>query len=209
MNIGWNYQREHLRIQQRSHYVVTDGGDQPNVVPSNATVWYYFRETDYPHIKEMWDFGNKMAEGAALMTVTTWTSRILGAAWPQHFNKPVAEAMDANIQQVGLPPWSDDDQTLAQARAEGDRRADAERARHRARPRWRSRCKDEDKRGGGSDDIGDVSWTVPDGHAALPVEHPRPARPQLGERHRHGDADRAQGRRGRRQGAGDDDRSTC
>jgi aminobenzoyl-glutamate utilization protein B len=48
MNVGWNFRREHLRIQQRSHYVVTQGGDQPNVVPRNATVWYYFRETSYP-----------------------------------------------------------------------------------------------------------------------------------------------------------------
>ena len=48
MNIGWNYRREHLRLQQRSHYVITDGGDQPNVVPRTASVWYYFRETDYP-----------------------------------------------------------------------------------------------------------------------------------------------------------------
>ena len=88
MNIGWNYHREHMRLQQRSHYVVTDGGHQPNVVPPIATVWYYFRETSYPQIKAMWDAGDKMAEGAALMTNTKWTSRILGAAWPQHMNKP-------------------------------------------------------------------------------------------------------------------------
>ena len=37
MNIGWNFRREHLRIQQRSHYVITNGGDQPNVVPQNAS----------------------------------------------------------------------------------------------------------------------------------------------------------------------------
>ena len=46
MNIGWNYRREHLRLSQRSHYVITNGGDQPNVVPRNASIWYYFRETD-------------------------------------------------------------------------------------------------------------------------------------------------------------------
>ena len=91
MDVGWNFRREHLRLQQRSHYVITDGGDQPNVVPSTASVWYYFRETDYPHIKEMWDIGNRMADAAAMMTDTTVTSRVLGAAWPQHFNKVVAE----------------------------------------------------------------------------------------------------------------------
>ena len=47
MDVGWNFRREHLRLQQRSHYVITNGGDQPNVVPPNASVWYYFRETDY------------------------------------------------------------------------------------------------------------------------------------------------------------------
>ena len=93
MNIGWNYRREHLRLSQRSHYVITNGGDQPNVVPRNASIWYYFRETDYANIKSMWDIGDKMAEGAALMTNTKWSSRILGAAYPQHMNKAVAETM--------------------------------------------------------------------------------------------------------------------
>jgi aminobenzoyl-glutamate utilization protein B len=171
MNIGWNYRREHLRLQQRSHYVVVDGGDQPNVVPQRASVWYYFRETEYPRIKEMWDIGNKMAEGAALMTGTTWTSRIVGAAWPQHFNKPVAEAMHANMQRVGLPKWSDDDQAFAKAvqkqigapRQDG---LDVELA------KIEEPIKDEDKRGGGSDDIGDVSWVVPTVSLRYPANIP-------------------------------------
>ncbi len=115
MNIGWNYHREHMRLQQRSHYVVTDGGHQPNVVPPIATVWYYFRETSYAQIKSMWETGDKMAEGAALMTNTKWTSRILGAAWPQHMNKPIAEMAYANIQKVGLPRWTEADQRFAKA----------------------------------------------------------------------------------------------
>lgn len=160
MNAGWNYRREHLRLQQRSHYVITDGGDQPNVVPSRATVWYFFRETEYPRIKEMWEIGDKMAQGASLMTGTTWTSRIVGTAWPQHFSKPVAEAMFTNIQRVGLPKWSDDDQAFARAvqkeiGAPTQQGLDVELGKLAEPP------KDEDKRGGGSDDIGDVSWTVP------------------------------------------------
>jgi aminobenzoyl-glutamate utilization protein B len=160
MNIGWNYKREHLRIQQRSHYVVTNGGDQPNVVPANASVWYYFRETEYPRIKELWEFGNKMAEGASLMTSTTWTSRILGAAWPQHFNRPVAEAMDANIREVGLPKWTEDDHSLARAlqkeiKAPNQKGLDVELG------KLEQHVNDDDKRGGGSDDVGDISWVVP------------------------------------------------
>ena len=115
MNIGWNYRREHLRIQQRSHYVITDGGDQPNVVPPTAGVWYFFRETTYPHITRMWEIGDAIATGAALMTDTTMTSRVLGAAWPQHMNKVLAEAVHANILDVGLPEWSEADQMLARA----------------------------------------------------------------------------------------------
>jgi len=115
MDIGWNFRREHLRLQQRSHYVISNGGDQPNVVPSSASVWYYFRETDYDHIKEMWDIGNRMSQAAAMMTDTQVTSRVLGSAWPVHSNKAVAEAMYANIQAVGLPQWSPDDEKLALA----------------------------------------------------------------------------------------------
>src|ERR1044072_2828021 len=115
MNIGWNYRREHLRTQQRSHYVITNGGDQPNVVPPVASVWYYFRELDYEHIKSMREIGNSIAQGAALMTNTNVTSRVLGTAWPGHFNKAVAEAMYENIKKVGLPEWSEADQTLAKA----------------------------------------------------------------------------------------------
>jgi aminobenzoyl-glutamate utilization protein B len=160
MNAGWNYRREHLRLQQRSHYVVTNGGDQPNVVPRNATVWYFFREADYPHIKDMWDIGNKMAEGAALMTNTKWSSRILGTAWPQHMNRITAETMYENIKRVGLPTWSDADQTLA--------RALQKELGNPTQPGLALKLaelgmpvREEDRRGGGSDDIGDVSWNVP------------------------------------------------
>jgi aminobenzoyl-glutamate utilization protein B len=159
MNIGWNYRREHLRLQQRSHYVITGGGDQPNVVPSNASVWYYFRETDYPRIKEMWETGEKIAQGASLMTNTTFTSRILGAAWPQHFNKIIAETMYGNIKRVGLPRWSEADQTLAKAvqnELKVPQKGLAVELDKLGEP-----VKEEDKRGAGSDDIGDVSWNVP------------------------------------------------
>ncbi|MET0215710.1 MAG: amidohydrolase [Vicinamibacterales bacterium] len=160
MNAGWNYRREHLRLQQRSHYVITDGGDQPNVVPSKATVWYFFRETEYPRIKELWEIGDKMAQGASLMTETTWTSRIVGAAWPQHFSKPVAEAMFTNVQRVGLPKWSEDDQAFAKA-VQKEIEAPVQSGLDVETDKLGEPLKDEDKRGGGSDDIGDVSWTVP------------------------------------------------
>jgi len=159
MDVGWNFRREHLRIQQRSHYVITNGGDQPNVVPPTASVWYYFRETDYPHIKEMWEIGDKMANAAAMMTDTTVTSRVLGAAWPQHFNKVVAEATYASMQAVGMPAWDDADQALAKAVQREMKQP--ERGLSAEIGKLGDPIREEDKRGGGSDDIGDVSWAVP------------------------------------------------
>ena len=168
MDVGWNFRREHLRIAQRSHYVITDGGDQPNVVPATAAVWYYFREADYDHIMDMWRIGNNMAQAATLMTDTTYTSRLLGSAWPGHFNRPIAEDMHVNIEKVGLPHWSDDDQTLAKA-LQKELKVPV-RGLPSKIPDLREPPKAEENggegdgpgpTGGGSDDIGDVSWNLP------------------------------------------------
>jgi len=171
MDIGWNFRREHLRLAQRSHYVITDGGDQPNVVPPNATVWYYFREADYDHIMDMWRIGDNMAKAATMMTDTTYTSRLLGSAWPGHFNRPIAEAMYENIKKVGLPAWSEDDQKLARAlqtELKVPVRGLASRIPEMRAPRATTDTEAEGgdgpgvgPTGGGSDDIGDVSWNVP------------------------------------------------
>jgi aminobenzoyl-glutamate utilization protein B len=156
MNIGWNFRREHLRPEHRSHYVITHGGDQPNVVPPVARVWYFFREWDYERIKELHAIGQRMARAAADMTDTTVEERVLGAAWPGHFNKPVAEAVHRNIERVGMPQWSDDDQKLARA-AQTLMKSKPEGLRTQVSPI----TVHESPRGGGSDDIAEVSWNVP------------------------------------------------
>jgi aminobenzoyl-glutamate utilization protein B len=168
-NIGWNFRREHLRLANRTHYVITNGGDQPNVVPPNASVWYFFRETEYERIMDLWRIGDNMAKAASLMTDTTFTSRLLGSAWPGHFNKAIAEAMYENITNVGLPQWSEDDQTLAkglQRELKVPIRGLAEKPSELGKPREDAEGENAQGRnigptGGGSDDIGDVSWTVP------------------------------------------------
>ncbi|MDP6579070.1 MAG: amidohydrolase [Vicinamibacterales bacterium] len=162
MNVGWNYRREHLQIQQRSHYVITDGGDQPNVVPPTAAVWYFFREVTYERIKSLWDIGEQIAAGAALMTGTEVRSRVLGAAYPQHSNKALAEAMHANILEVGMPEWSEDDQRMARAVQEmlgaQVRGLSTEVSQNL---RGRESTPVSQQRGGPSDDIGDIAWNVP------------------------------------------------
>ena len=165
MNIGWNYKREHLKPTQRSHYVITDGGDQPNVVPSKAGVWYYFRERNYEDIKALHESGLRIANGAATMTETRVSSRIVGTAWPGHFNKALAEAFYPNILRVGMPVWSDDDQQLARAT---QKLLNAPRKDQEGTPIDGLRSKVDTIKGsvpfswgGGSDDIGDISWNVP------------------------------------------------
>jgi aminobenzoyl-glutamate utilization protein B len=169
MDTGWNFRREHLRLAQRSHYVITNGGDQPNVVPQTASVWYYFREADYDHIMDLWKIGDNMAKGAALMTDTTFTTRVLGTAWPGHFSKPIAETMYENIKKVGLPQWSEADLALArgvQKELKFPIRGLTTRIREMRAPRVATEEGDGFgdaviPTGGGSDDIGDVSWNVP------------------------------------------------
>lgn len=161
MNVGWNYRREHLRLSQRSHYVIVDGGDQPNVVPRTASVWYYFRELDYPSTMQLWAIGDSIARGAALMTSTRLVGqRVLGSAWAGHFNKVVAEVMWANIKQVGLPQWSQADQELARGLQRELGVPDSGLA-TKLPDSLRGPVPENLRFGGGSDDIGDVSWNVP------------------------------------------------
>lgn len=158
MNIAWNFRREHLRPLQRSHYVIVDGGDQPNVVPSLATVWYFIREITAANIRENFQKLQRTAEGAALMTDTSLSRRIVGTAYPRHFNKPIALAMYENMRAVGMPKWSEDDQAFARA---FQKFMEAEEI-----TGLKTEIDDieeplEEPRSGGSDDIGDVSWNVP------------------------------------------------
>jgi aminobenzoyl-glutamate utilization protein B len=169
MDVGWNFRREHLRLAQRSHYVITNGGDQPNVVPPNATVWYYLREADYPHVMDMWRIADNMATAATLMTDTAFTSRLLGSAWAPYGNKPIAEDMYENIKKVGLPQWSDADQTLAKALQKELKvpvRGLPSKLQELRAPREETEEAGGGEgnigpMGGGSDDIGDISWNVP------------------------------------------------
>jgi aminobenzoyl-glutamate utilization protein B len=128
-------------------------------VPSEASIWYYFREVTYPKIMEVYARANDIAAGAAMMTRTKMTSKILGSAWPRHFNKVIAETMYENITEVGLPTWSEEDQVLARAvqkvvnSPRDTNGLDLELA--------DLGLPIENPVSGGSDDIGDISWKVP------------------------------------------------
>ncbi|MGE4062913.1 MAG: amidohydrolase [Rhodospirillaceae bacterium] len=159
MNIAWNMRREHLPVTQRSHYVITNGGGQPNVVPGEAAVWYYFRERTFDAVRKLYELGNEISEAAAKATGTTVTRQVYGHAAVNHGNRPLAEAMYANIRRVGMPQWSADDQAFAKQVQEANGFA--------LKPLATEipPISTPESRGSGvnasSDDIGDVMWTVP------------------------------------------------
>ncbi len=157
---GWEYHREHMEPGQRSHYVIKDGGDQPNVVPQTASIWFYLRERDYERVVAMFEAAKRIARGAAMMTDTQVDTVItLGTAWAGHMNKTIAEVTQANIKRVGLPTWDANDIALAKGLQKelGVRESGL--------PTQISELRAPNPSavftGGPSDDIGDVSWNVP------------------------------------------------
>ena len=174
MGTGWEYQREHNELPTRSHYVIRDGGDQPNVVPSTASIWFYFRERDYERTKALFEAGKRIARGAAMMAnVELDTVMMVGSGWSGHFNKTIAEATFENIKRVGMPTWDDADQTMAKGlqkelgvREQG---LSSSTMQTLAGP-----IAENLRMGGGSDDIGDVSWNVPTVTLRFPSNIPGP-----------------------------------
>jgi aminobenzoyl-glutamate utilization protein B len=115
MNVASNYLREHLFYTYRMHYVITEGGEAPNVVPDRASVWYYVRNTD-DRLEEMYKKVLDCARGAAIATQSELdTARLLTGIHQRHSNKGMAEAIQRNIELVGLPQWSETEQAFAKS----------------------------------------------------------------------------------------------
>ena len=115
MNVAVNYLREHLFYTARLHYIIKEGGEAPNVVPDKASVWYYIRNTDerleetYKHVLDCAK-GAAVASGAILDTVT-----VLTAIHQRHSNKGMAETIQKNIELIGMPEWTEEEQLFAKA----------------------------------------------------------------------------------------------
>src|SRR5256714_743766 len=113
MDIGFDKLREHLRPSYRAHRTIMFGGIQPNIIPDKGQIWWFVRDASMPAAKETYDKLVKIAEGAALMTGTTFDVKYSASAWPQLVNKVIAEAIHKNLDLVGMPKWSDAEQQRA------------------------------------------------------------------------------------------------
>jgi aminobenzoyl-glutamate utilization protein B len=159
MDTAMNYRREHLPLSQRTHYVISNGGGQPNIVPGVASVWYYFRDHTFDSVKTLYDIGNKTADAAASATDTTVAHKLLGTAAPNYGNKPLALLAQSNIEMVGMPKWTADDQAFAKLVQQTQERKIAPLP-DKVLP-LHGDVEERVPTGGGSDDIGDIMWTVP------------------------------------------------
>jgi aminobenzoyl-glutamate utilization protein B len=114
MDIGMNFMREHVIQEARIHYVITKGGEAPNIVPPDAEVWYFIRSPRRTQVDEIWKWMQDVAKGAALMTQTTMSNKLLAATWEQLPNKVLSKLGDANIKAIGTPPFTPEDQKFGE-----------------------------------------------------------------------------------------------
>jgi aminobenzoyl-glutamate utilization protein B len=165
MDIGFDKLREHLRPTYRAHRTITVGGIQPNIIPDKGQIWWFVRDASMPAAKETYDKLLKIAEGAALMTGTTWDVKYAASAWPQLISKTIAEAIQKNIEMVGMPKWSDAEQQFAK---DFQKAAEKPVVGLRTAPTplgGRAQATS-------SNDSGDVTWVVPAGSLNFPSSVP-------------------------------------
>jgi len=110
MDLGFDKLREHLQPTYRAHRTITNGGIQPNVIADTGEIWWFVRDASMPAAKATYDRLLKIAEGAALMTGTTYDVRYAASAWPQLANKAMLSACrngpsrNSNSRATSKPP---------------------------------------------------------------------------------------------------------
>jgi aminobenzoyl-glutamate utilization protein B len=115
MNVAVNYLREHLFYTARLHYIIKEGGEAPNVVPDKASVWYYVRNSD-DKLEETYKRVLDCAKGAAIASGATLdTVTVLTAIHQRHSNKGLAETIQRNIELIGMPEWTEQEQLFAKS----------------------------------------------------------------------------------------------
>ncbi|MEQ1586337.1 MAG: amidohydrolase [Cyclobacteriaceae bacterium] len=154
MNDMVNMMREHITQESRIHYVITRGGEAPNVVPAFAEVYYYVRHPKRTEVKDMWERLTRAAQGAALGTDTKVEWEITGGVYDLLPNETLAKLMDANLRAVGGYIYTPEEKEFAEK---------IQKTFTVTPPPLSSTSSvsEVDLLSGGSTDVGDVSWVVP------------------------------------------------
>ncbi|MBJ6361803.1 amidohydrolase [Paenibacillus sp. MAHUQ-46] len=174
MNVGANYLREHVPDGTRIHYTITNGGEAPNIVPAQASVWYYLRGANRAQVDELLERLLKIAQGAALMTETEVSWEIKAGVYELNVNHTLNQLLYEQKEDAGPLWFTDEDRSLAASlvstldpavrelskKLRQEQGADGGEllpsAFTNVRPPGR-------QTGGGSTDVGDVSWITPVG----------------------------------------------
>lgn len=173
MNIGVNYMREHVVQETRIHYVVEDGGHEPNVVPPYARSWYYVRAPERELVDMYYQRLLDMADGADKMVGTTHKVTFLSGVHNGMENRVLAEAAIANMRAIGAPTYTEEEEAFAAELAKsipeekkliGRMKSPLPDAKELAGVDLNTRIYDPvgaGSKGGGSSDVADVAWNVP------------------------------------------------
>ena len=174
MNIGVNYMREHVVQEARLHYVIEDGGHEPNVVPAYARSWYYVRAPMRELVDQYYERVLKMADGADLMVGTTHKVQFLTGVHNGMPNRPLAELIVANMREIGAPTYTKEELAFAKELGKSVPREQKKAGLSRSLLPNAMELMDvelntniydpygeERKGGGGSSDVADVAWNTP------------------------------------------------
>ena len=173
MNIGVNFLREHVIEKARIHYVIEEGGGQPNVVPDYARSWYYIRAPRRDQVDPLFERIKKIAEGAALMTGTELKIDHDGGLYNVIPSRALSEVVTANMREVGAPEYTEEELEFAAKIAESfPKKSKIDGLRKRKVPDWEKYVDvdlvtdildpwDEGETSAGSTDVADVSWVTP------------------------------------------------
>lgn len=173
MNVGVNFLREHVIQEARIHYVVQDGGTQPNVVPAYARSWYLIRAPERDQLDPIHEWILDIAKGAALMTRTTYKVEFLKGIYNKVPSRILSELVTRNMREIGAPEYTKEELEFA-GEISKSITADMKKAalRKSKRPNWEELMDVELDRSildawnegevmPGSTDVSDVSWKAP------------------------------------------------
>ena len=154
MNHMVNMLREHTTEPTRIHYVITKGGDAPNIVPAFAEVYYVVRHSNRNELKTVWDRVVRAAEGAAAGTATEMSYEIIGGTYDRLPNEVLSKVLHNNLSNVGGVDYTSEETEFARAISQTLPRPKPIESAAKVQPMVLTHGK-------ASADTGDVSWSVP------------------------------------------------
>lgn len=156
MNHAVNMMREHVMPTTRIHYVIPNAGEAPNVVPEYARAWYFVRDVDRESVENWYGWMLDIAEAAARATRVEHKSFLITGVHSYRLNRPLLEALQANLEYVGAPPFSEEEQEFAR---ELQRFLEIEEAGYNTHVK--PLADEPEPVSGGSTDVAEVSHIVP------------------------------------------------